>query len=64
VNLPKCDGGKRGFCQNNAVWKVRLVVHRDGGWSLACGQHLHWAASEETGGEQGELDLVRILTEE
>ncbi|MFI6444673.1 hypothetical protein [Kitasatospora sp. NPDC050543] len=32
--------------------------------SFACGQHLHFAASEITGGEQAELQLRRIVTDE
>jgi hypothetical protein len=67
VTRPKCDGGPRGDCATWPTWKIREKSDTsDRNWFYACGRHLHFAADEMTGGEQGGpgIDLVRIRTDE
>lgn len=61
---PQCGGGHAGRCPNRAVWSVRQPGDSDRNATLACGQHLHFAADEITGGEQCALDLHRIACDE
>jgi hypothetical protein len=56
-----CDGGKIS-CTADAVWAFK--ANPQDGWMYACGRHLTWSMTEELGGEQGELTVRRIATEE
>jgi hypothetical protein len=68
-----CDGGPTGApCQSTPIWRVREDRHdynpkspyADRAWAYACGRHLHFSASEITGGEQMKLVLEQIYTKE
>lgn len=60
----ECYGGRRGHCTNPPVWAVKQAGDPDHTATLACGVHLHFAADEITGGEQMDLGLRRIRTDE
>lgn len=65
MSRAKCDGGPRRACTVRPTWKIREKGDRlERNWFYACGRHLHFAADEMTGGEQGGpgIDLVRIAT--
>jgi hypothetical protein len=57
----RCDGGNVS-CKAPALWAFK--VNPEDGWMYACGRHLTWSITEELGGEQGELTVRRIATEE
>jgi hypothetical protein len=63
--LDKCDTSKYP-CPHDAVWKLRTLDEYGGHgpWSYACGIHLHYAGTYELEGEQGRLELVRIVTDD
>lgn len=56
-----CDGGKL-TCKAPALWAFK--ANPEDGWMYACGRHLTRSMTEELGGEQGELTVRRIATEE
>lgn len=65
--IMECDGStyqETRNCSREAVWQVRV---KDNGsnwvWS-ACNQHLGQVGTILLRGEQGELDIRRIRTEE
>lgn len=60
----ECYGGSRGQCRHRPIWAVKRPEDPDYTATLTCGQHLHFAADEITGGERMDLDLRRIVSDE
>lgn len=56
-----CDGGKTS-CKAIAVWAFK--ADPEDGWTYACGRHLTWSLTEESGGERAEFTVRRIKTDE
>lgn len=59
-----CNAGRTGVCLTQPAWALRRPGDTDDSWAYACGRHLHFVATEVTGGEQGDIELRRILTDE
>lgn len=63
---PQCDGSTRNGtrnCPQHATWQVKAHDGVDWVWG-ACAQHLSQVGAMLLGGEQGELIVRRIKTDE